>query len=84
MHEVLGIYPENKREDERDYLLDPLTRSKLVRQVLAGEQIDDALPLNLFEPFAKSQIQKEVDQWKEATNGHPLIEKSIAASLFYN
>lgn len=74
LHEVLGIYPDFGRKEEGEFLLNSLTKSKLVREALENpikQVLDDAkkrgeLPLNLLKPLAIDQITKEVEEWKEA------------------
>lgn len=70
-HEVLGMYPESKKRKSKDYLLSPLTRSHLVMQRLCGKNIEDSLPLNLFQSHALEQIEEEVCLWKEAIGESP-------------
>lgn len=77
LHEILGIYPDFGKSDTRDYLLDPITRSQLVKEALAGPIDEAVLPLNLFHPLAKSQIESEVELWKEATGGKELKGQKI-------
>lgn len=71
-HEQLKIFPD--RDVERgEYLLSPLTRSMLVKQALKKpleEVLDEAkekglLPVNMFEDFAKQQIKKQWEQYRE-------------------
>lgn len=75
LHEVKKIKPYMGRgEDVSAFLLHPLMKYELVRRALKApvdEVIEHAkkvseLPVNLFLPLAKEQIQNDVDAWKEA------------------
>lgn len=81
LHEVLGIYPSFRFEDNRDYLLDPLSRTQLVMERLQGKPVETRLPLNLFQPLAHSQIEEEVEQWREVTGGEPFSPYSISMEV---
>ncbi len=74
LQEVLGIYPDFKKNEEGEYLLTPLLKNQLVRssletsvdQVLIESEKKGELPLNLLKPLAKQQIETEVEEWKGA------------------
>ncbi|NGX46977.1 MAG: RecBCD enzyme subunit RecC [Chlamydiae bacterium] len=63
LHEVLGVYPDFGKVDQREFLLDPLTKYQLVRAALQGIPSEAELPVHLLEPLAKQQIQREVEEW---------------------
>ncbi len=63
LHEKLGIYPENVGTDQSEFVLDPLTKHKLVQKALNGSLDERDLPINLLKPLAKEQIEKEVEMW---------------------
>ncbi|MBS0628670.1 MAG: exodeoxyribonuclease V subunit gamma [Verrucomicrobia bacterium] len=63
LHEKLGIYPEKQAVDQTEFVLDPLTKHKLVQKALKGTLEDRDLPINLLKPLAREQIEKEVEMW---------------------
>ncbi|MDN3506106.1 MAG: exodeoxyribonuclease V subunit gamma [Simkaniaceae bacterium] len=66
LHEILGIYPNFKQENQKEFLLDPLSKHILVRAKLANQESDLPLPSHLLRPLADLQIETEVEEWKEA------------------
>jgi len=81
LHEVLGIYPHFEKAGSDDFLLDPLKRNELVRKALAGSDIRNQVPANLFGPYALAQIEGEVEEWREAAEEFPLIQKKIELTI---
>ncbi|NGX59926.1 MAG: RecBCD enzyme subunit RecC [Chlamydiae bacterium] len=81
LHEVLGVYPDFGKNDQREYLLDPLTKYQLVREALQSplsEVLKKAdLPVHLLQPLAKSQIQKEVEEWHLAMDAFGILPKDL-------
>jgi exodeoxyribonuclease V gamma subunit len=70
LHEKLKIYPENNGVNQKEYLLSPLDKHKLIQKALKSSldrvlQTAD-LPINLLKPLAKEQLQKEMDLWNAA------------------
>lgn len=77
LHEVLGIYPQFEKRGPEDFLIDPFKKAELVREALLGGDIREQLPANLFGPYALSQIEGEVEEWREASGGLPLRQHKI-------
>lgn len=66
LHENLSIYPEFGSNTQEEFLLDPLSKHLLVRAKLKEEKLDIPLPCHLLKHLATTQIETEVDEWKEA------------------
>jgi|GEM_PF-3272700 len=66
LHETLGIYPEYGSRGEEEFVLGALSKHLLVRAELNDEKLDLPLPCHLLKPLALSQIETEVQEWKEA------------------
>lgn len=66
LHEILSVYPEFGASGGEEFLLGSLSKHLLVRAKLCDEKLDLPLPCHLLKPLATTQIETEVEEWKEA------------------